>query len=390
MRRMLVCAFLVVSGCTAVGEVTTTAAVVSTSSTSTTPTTAPTTTSTTTPVTTVTTIKPLQALAYGEVAVMPYPVQMTARPGDETSYVITKGGQVWALIEGQVQSEAVLDISDRVLSQREQGLLSIALHPGDPNRFYLHYSDPQGDTVVSEFTFVSPLEADPASERVLLQVDQPAPNHNGGMLQFTPEGTLLLGLGDGGGSDDRFDNGQNPDTLLAGMVELNVDGDPSPTKYATGLRNPWRFWVDDGLIYVGDVGQDTFEEIDVAPLGPGLNYGWSIAEGLHCFRADECDTTGQVIPVIEVRHGDGAACSITGGVVYRGSLIPELDGAYLYSDYCGGWLRSFRYADGVAAEQTDWTDQVGTLDSVTSFGIDGGGEVYVTTSQRLFALVPVR
>jgi hypothetical protein len=321
---------------------------------------------------------------------MPFAVQITARAGDETAYIITKGGQVWAMIEGQVRSEPVLDISERVLSQGEQGMLSIALHPTDPNRFYLHYSDPQGDTVVSEFTFVSPLEADPVSERVLLQVDQPAPNHNGGMLQFTPEGTLLLGLGDGGGSDDRFDNGQNPDTLLAGLVEMNVEGDSSPTKYATGLRNPWRFWIDEGLIYVGDVGQDIFEEIDVAPLGPGLNYGWSIAEGLHCFRAEECDTTGQVIPVIEVRHDDGGACSIAGGVVYRGSLIPELDGVYLYSDYCGGWLRSFRYADGVAAEQTDWTDQVGTLDTVTSFGVDGGGEVYVTTIQGLFALVPVR
>ena len=321
---------------------------------------------------------------------MPFPVQMTARPGDETAYVITKGGQVWALIAGEVQSQPVLDISDRVRNQDERGLLSIALHPSDPNRLYLHYSDRRGDTVVSEFTFVSPLEADPSSERVLLQVDQPAPNHNGGMLQFTPDGTLLLGLGDGGGADDQFRNGQNPDTLLAGLVELHVDGDPSPTKYATGLRNPWRFWIDEGLIYVGDVGQDTFEEIDVAPLGPGLDYGWSIAEGLHCFSAGECDTSGQVIPVIEVDHGDGGACSVTGGVVYRGSLIPELDGVYLYSDYCGGWLRSFRYVDGTAAEQTDWTEQVGYHGRVTGFGVDGGGEAYVTTTQTLFALVPVR
>jgi hypothetical protein len=138
------------------------------------------------------------------------------------------------------------------------------------------------------------------------------------------------------------------------------------------------------------VGQDIFEEIDVSPLGPGLNYGWSIAEGLHCFRAEECDTSGQVIPVIEIQHGDGGACSVTGGVVYRGSLIPELDGMYLYSDYCGGWLRSFRYVDGAAAEQADWTEQVGHHGQVTGFGVDGGGEVYVTTVDALFALVPNR
>ncbi len=360
----------------------------STSSTSTS--TLPSSTTTTTTLATTTTLKPLQSLAYREVAVIPFPVQMTARPGDETAYLITKAGQVWALIEGQVQDQPVLDISDRVRSNGERGLLSIALHPNDPNRFYLHYSNLRGDTVVSEFTFVSPLEADPASERMLLQVDQPAPNHNGGMLQFTPDGHLLLGLGDGGGSDDQFGNGQSPDTLLAGLVEMSVDGEPNPTKYATGLRNPWRFWIDDGLIYVADVGQDTFEEVDVEPLGPGLNYGWSIAEGLHCFQAASCDTTGQVIPVIEVRHGDGGACSITGGVVYRGSLIPELEGAYLYSDYCGGWLRSFRFADGAAVEQTDWTEQVGVRPDVNGFGVDGGGEVYVTTSAGLFAIVPNR
>ncbi len=162
MRRMLICSLLVVSGCTGAGAVTTTAAVDSTSSTQATTTTSlATTTSTTTPATTVTTIRPLQSLAYREVAVMPFAVQVMARPGDETAYIITKGGLVWAMIEGQVQPDPVLDISDRVLSQGEQGLLSIALHPSDPNRFYLHYSDPRGDTVVSEFTFVSPLEADP-------------------------------------------------------------------------------------------------------------------------------------------------------------------------------------------------------------------------------------
>jgi len=391
MRRLLVCAMLIISGCTGTQGAASTIAGADTSTTSSSTTTVPVSTTTTTaPVTTTTTLKPLQSLAYREVAVIPFPVQLTARPGDETAYLITKGGEVWALIEGQLLDQPVLDISDRVRSQGERGLLSMALHPTDPGRFYLHYSDLLGDTVVSEFEFVSPVQADPASERMLLQVAQPAANHNGGMLQFTPDGHLLLGLGDGGGADDRFGNGQNPDTLLAGLVEMSVDGDPSPTKYATGLRNPWRFWIDDGLIYIGDVGQDTFEEVDVAPLGPGLNYGWSIAEGLHCFQAASCDTSGQVIPVIEIEHGDGGACSITGGVVYRGGLIPELEGVYLYSDYCGGFLRSFRYEGGRAVDQTDWTDQVGARGEVNSFGVDGGGEIYVTTSAGLFAVAPNR
>jgi glucose/arabinose dehydrogenase len=391
MRRWLISTLVVICGCTTPAEDgSTTAAVSSTSATSSSTTSTVSSSTTTTTLATTTTLVPLQSLAYREVLSVLFPVQVTARPGDETAYVVTKDGQVWALLEGQASDQPVLDISDQVSSRGERGLLSMALHPTDPSRFYLHYSDRAGDTVVSEFTFVSPNEADPASERVLLQVDQPAPNHNGGMLQFTPDGTLLLGLGDGGGADDQFDNGQNPDTLLAGLVEINVDGDPNPTKYATGLRNPWRFWIDGDLIYVGDVGQDIFEEVDVAPLGPGLNYGWSIAEGLHCFRSESCDTSGQVIPVIEVHHGDGGACSVTGGVVYRGSLIPELDGVYLYSDYCGGWLRSFRYVDGAAAEQTDWTEQVGVPGKITGFGVDGGGEVYVTTTEGVLALVPVR
>ena len=209
-------------------------------------------------------------LAYAPVAEMDFPVQMTARPGEGLSYVITKDGRVWAYDGSAIAEDPVLDISDQVVNRGEQGLLSIALHPSDP-RLYLHYSDNNGDTTVSEFTLTSPTVADPGSERVLLSVDQPAPNHNGGMIQFTPDGTLLLGLGDGGGADDRYGNGQNPDTLLGGLVEMRVDGDPSPFKYAMGLRNPWRFWIDDSVLYVADVGQDEFEEVNVVPLAPGAN-----------------------------------------------------------------------------------------------------------------------
>lgn len=327
-------------------------------------------------------------LAYEQVSDALFPVQMTARPGDPTAYLITKEGRVWAFDGEAVGDQPVLDISGQVAGSGERGLLSIALHPTDPGRFYLHYSDLSGDTVVSEFTLTSPTSADPGSERILFQVDQPAPNHNGGMLEFTPDGQLLLGLGDGGGSGDRYRNGQNPDTFLAGLVSMRVDGDPDPTKYAMGLRNPWRFWIDEGNLYVADVGQDVYEEVSVVPLEPGHNFGWPIFEGLHCYGATECDGDGMVVPVIEVAHGDAGSCSITGGIVYRAAALPQLAGHYFYSDYCGGYLRSFLYADGVATDQRDWTEQVGVPGQVTGFGIDGQGEMYLTAIGGVYKVVP--
>jgi hypothetical protein len=199
---------------------------------------------------------------------------------------------------------------------------------------------------------------------------------------------LLLGLGDGGGSGDRYGNGQNPDTLLGGLVTLNVEGDPSPALYAMGLRNPWRFWMDGPTIYVADVGQNAYEEISVVALEPDLNFGWPIAEGLHCYQTSDCDTSGQVVPVLEVEHGDAGTCSITGGVSYAGTTIPQLVGHYFYSDYCGGYLRSLRHADGEATDLRDWTEQVGVPGQVSGFGLDGAGEMYVTTSQQVLKVVP--
>lgn len=398
MRRVLLSTLLVASvACTgSAEELPSTTVAPATSTTVTTPvsTSSPTPATTTTQPDSSTTATrgPVPPLAYQEVASLRFPVQVVARPGEETAYVITKTGEVWALTGGEVASEPVVDVSDRVRSEGERGLLSMALHPTDPSRFYLHYSDEAGDTVVSEFRFITPTEADPDSERVLFQVEQPASNHNGGMLQFHPEdGTLLLGLGDGGGSGDRYGHGQNPDTLLAALVAIDVDGGVEPFAYAKGLRNPWRFWIDGDLIYVADVGQNLYEEVSVVELVPGLNFGWPITEGLHCYRpSSDCDPSGQVVPLIEVEHGDAGTCSITGGVVYRGQAIPELDGAYLFSDYCGGWLRSFRYEAGEVVDQADFTDQVGVPGNVTGFGVDGAGEVYVTTIEGLFLLVAVR
>jgi glucose/arabinose dehydrogenase len=346
------------------------------------------TTSTAAPATTASTLSlDDTVLAYQVIADLDFSVQLTARPGDEHGYVITKDGVVWLFDGTAVAAEPVLDISDRVHNEGEQGLLSIALHPEDQNRLFLHYSDQSGDTVVSEFTLGSPAEADPGSERVLLQVDQPAANHNGGMIQFTPDGALLLGLGDGGGANDRFGNGQNPDTLLGGMVTMSVDGDPQPSKFAMGLRNPWRFWIDGETIFVADVGQNAIEEVSVTPLQPGLNYGWPMFEGLQCFNCSSGDEEGVLMPVLEVEHGDAGTCSITGGIVYRGAAVPQMDGHYFYSDYCGGYLRSFIFADGAATDPRDWTDQVGVAGAVTGFGVDGAGEMYVTTTDQLLKVV---
>lgn len=347
--------------------------------------------SSTTMTTTTTTLPELEGIAYEKIADLPFPVQMTALPGAELAYIATKDGRIWAYDGQRVIADPVIDISGQVRNSGEQGLLSIAIHPADSGRMFVHYSATDGDTVVSEFELVSASAADPGSERVLLRLDQPAPNHNGGMILFGPGDDLFVGLGDGGGANDQFGNAQNLQTLLGGIVRLAVDGDPDPTLFDHGLRNPWRFWFDDGLVYVADVGQNSFEEVSVTPLARGIDFGWPITEGLHCFRPSSgCDTSGMTLPVLEVSHGDAGTCSITGGIVYRGGAIPELQGHHFFSDFCGGYLRSFRY-DGVGAvDHTDWTEQVGVRGAVPGFGLDGAGEMYVLTTEELLAVVPER
>lgn len=335
-----------------------------------------------------TTLPPLGSLAYETVATdLPFPIVLTALPGDSRAVLATKDGRLWWLDDSGVSAEPILDIADRVTNDGEQGLLGVAIHPDDPSRLFVHYSDVDGATTVSEFTLPGDV-ADPAGERVLLSVSQPAVNHNGGMIQFGPDGFLYLGLGDGGGANDRFGNGQNPDTLLAGLVRIDVETGEA-VKVMSGLRNPWRFWIDGETVVFADVGQNAFEEVSMAPLGSGANFGWPITEGLHCFApASGCDTTGLTLPIVEVAHGDGGACSITGGVVYRGTAIPELDGRFLFSDYCGGWLRSVDIAN--PSDVIDHTGQVGVPGQIGSFGIDGAGEVYVLTTTSLLKLVPLR
>jgi glucose/arabinose dehydrogenase len=362
-------------------ETTATTMVVPASSTTTTDETAPTPAPTTT-----STLAPLQSLAYEEVSALEFPIHMV--PWGESALVATKEGKVWAFENGGLGDSPLLDISDQVRNNGEQGFLAIATHPNDESRVFAHYSDNDGDTVVSEFSWDGEALGE---EEVIFTHAQPASNHNGGMIQFGPDGALYLGLGDGGRSNDAFGNGQNTETLLGGLVSIDVDGGDEPSLWQYGLRNPWRFWMEGESIYIADVGQNAFEEINVAGLEEGLNYGWPITEGLHCFSpASGCDTEGLTLPVVEVGHGDAGTCSITGGVRYDGVAIPEIVGQYFYSDYCGGYLRSFIPDGASGSEVTDWTEQVGVPGNVASFGVDGGGEMYVLTTDRILKVVPVR
>ncbi len=324
------------------------------------------------------------------------PVFLASPPGDPRLFVLEQPGRVLVLEPGG-SPQVFLDIRELVSFGGERGLLGLAFHPGYAanGRLFVHYSDNAGDTALVEYR-VDPADenrADPASARRLLDVDQPAGNHNGGMLAFGPDGKLYLGLGDGGGANDRFGHGQRSDTLLATILRLDVDGghpyaipadNPfaagggAPEVWAYGLRNPWRFAFDpvDGLLYVADVGQNEWEEVDVvAAEAAGLNYGWPIMEANECFAVAGCSPDGLVLPEIAYDHSEG--CSITGGYVYRGAALPELDGHYFYGDFCTGFVRSWHRASG---RSFDWTPQLGEVRGLSSFGVDAAGELYVTST----------
>lgn len=325
------------------------------------------------------------------------PVFLThAGDGSRRLFVVERAGAIRILADGALLPAPFLDIRDRVGSSGlEQGLLGLAFHPGYPanGRFFVYYTGLEGQSVLSRFQVAGePDLADAASETVLLTAPQPAANHNGGMIAFGPDGLLYVALGDGGAANDSFGNGQNRGTLLGALLRLEVDaGDPygvpannpflnvagaRPELWAYGLRNPWRFSFDRaaGDLYVADVGQNQYEEVNFQPANSpgGENYGWPIVEGLHCFQRDDCSTAGLQLPVLEYDHGQG--CSVTGGYVYRGAAQPSLTGAYFYGDYCSGriWALS-RDAPG------QWVNRemLDTELNISSFGEDETGEVYV-------------
>jgi len=335
------------------------------------------------------------------------PLFLTAPSGDPRLFVVEQTGKIRILLGGRLLDRPFLDIGDRVSDGNEQGLLGLAFHPdyATNGRFFVNYTDLAGDTRIVAYTVSADANvANAASATPLLGVDQPYANHNGGWLGFGPDGYLYIGMGDGGAGSDPQDRAQDTSELLGKILRIDVDGHAPyaippgnpfamgggrPEIFAVGVRNPWRIAFDGHDIYIADVGQNAVEEIDViATEDAGANLGWSITEGDACFRTPGCDATGFVAPVHEYTHDEGR-CSVTGGYVYRGKAIPGLAGQYLFVDLCEGKLRSFAYAGGKAGTVTDWTDQLGVIGAITSFGEDSAGEIYITTLEgNLLQLVP--
>jgi glucose/arabinose dehydrogenase len=318
-----------------------------------------------------------------------------ANDGSGRLFVLEQRGVIRVAQDDRLLAQPLMDISDRVGSDAsERGLLGIAFHPDFANNgfFYVNYTDKQGNTVIARFTAQGET-ADPASEMVLLRVDQPYANHNGGMVAFGLDGYLYLGLGDGGSAGDPQNHAQSLNTHLGKLLRLDVDGgepyvvpadnpfasqpDALPEIWAYGLRNPWRFSFDraTGDLYIGDVGQGQWEEIDFLPAGTpgGANFGWRLREGAHPYANDPQPESTLVEPVFEYNHSQG--CSVTGGVVYRGQALPEMNGVYLLGDYCSGLVWGI-----VKSGAPEWDGQVlwETGYSITSFGEDAAGEVYLT------------
>jgi glucose/arabinose dehydrogenase len=320
-----------------------------------------------------------------------------ANDGTNRLFVVDQSGQIWVLVDGVVQKQPFLDVSGLITTRgNEQGLLGLAFHPRYKTNglFFINYSNVNGDTVVARYTVSSsdPNLADPNSAAFVIQIDQPFPNHNGGNLAFGPDGYLYIGMGDGGSQGDPNGNGQNPKALLGKLLRLDIDNaqpyaapkdnafatnpDFAPEVWALGFRNPWRFSFDrkTGDLYIGDVGQNQWEEIDFQPAGAsaGLNYGWNIMEGTHRYSGEPVKE-GLTAPITEYSHSVGG-CSITGGYVYRGDVLKALDGVYFFADYCSGIIWStFRDANG--AWQTNLFKD--TDYSIPSFGQDEAGELYV-------------
>jgi glucose/arabinose dehydrogenase len=288
-----------------------------------------------------------------------------ADDGTDRIFVVEQGGRIRVVRDGALVEEPFLDIADRLTAGGEQGLLGLALHPDFPDdpRFFVDYTDRDGNTVVSSFTLsLDANSADPESERVLIRIDQPFPNHNGGAVVFGPDGMLYIAMGDGGSGGDPQGNGQRLDTRLAKILRIDVDvpagQDPPyvvppdnpfvdragamPEIWHTGVRNPWRIRFDPatGDLWIGDVGQGAWEEIDVARSGQkGLNFGWNRMEGFACYESPAgCDQNGLTAPLAAYGHDLG--CAVVGGVVVHDHTQAALDGRYLFADECSGniWL----------------------------------------------------
>jgi glucose/arabinose dehydrogenase len=324
----------------------------------------------------------------------------SAGDGSGRIFVTEQGGQIRIVRDGTLVATAFLDIASRITSGGERGLLGLAFHPRFPSdpRFFVNYTDTNGDTQVSSFTVdpATPDVADPSSEVKILHIAQPYANHNGGAVLFGPDGFLYISTGDGGSGGDPQGNGQSLTTLLGKILRIDVDRtdgaqpyaippdnpfvgrtDARPEIFLFGLRNPWRISFDRATrdLWIGDVGQSAWEEVDVARAGTsGENYGWNTMEGNHCFNPPSgCTKTGLTLPVAE--YGHDAGCTVIGGNVYRGTAQPALTGGYFFGDYCSGTIWAIDPGSDALREPTVVREGSASL---SSFGEDEAGELYAT------------
>lgn len=331
------------------------------------------------------------------------PLLVTYAPGDrESLFVVEKTGRIRRVVDGSIVEPPLLDLRNEVSRGYEQGLLSVAFHPRfQENRiFFVNFTDRAGTTRIVRFqTLPDRYVADPSTRAEILSIPQPAANHNGGMMAFGPDGYLYIVTGDGGRAGDPWNNAQNLSTLLGKMLRIDVDASEPyaippdnpfvdtpralPEIWAYGLRNPWRFSFDreQGDLYIADVGQGEWEEINLQPASSrgGENYGWNVMEGTNCFRPGfGCLSEGLILPVAEYHHAAEGACSITGGYVYRGDTYPELRGVYLFGDFCSGTVYAMATPEIAGDERPlPFVRALETRLSISSFGEDHDGEVYV-------------
>lgn len=338
------------------------------------------------------------------------PVFAASPPGDSLRlFVVEQTGRVSIVRRDTLLAAPFLDLRGKILHHGEQGLLSVAFHPAyaTNGRFYVYFTTLGGDLRIVRYSVstTNPDSANEATADTVLSIAHPTnANHNGGQLQFGPDGKLYAAIGDGGSGGDPPNNAQNRHQLLGKLLRLDVDGasgyaipagnpfigdtTAEPEIWALGLRNPWRFSFDrlTGDLFIADVGQGAWEEVNGirwtggVGAGLGVNYGWRIMEGLHCFppTTTTCNQTGLTLPLLEYSLS-GTECAVTGGFVYRGAKVPALAGHYLYSDFCSGWVKSFRFSGGAATDQQDRSVHLSPGGQVSSFAEDGRGELYIMT-----------
>jgi len=315
------------------------------------------------------------------VATFDTPMIVLPRPGTDTLYVAERAGIVRTLTvgadgTGTKGTGKVLDISADVTEEAERGLLGLAFS-ADGSHLYVSHTNKDGDTRLEDYTMRGDV-ADPSTMKVLLALDQPYPNHNGGNVVLGPDGKLWFGLGDGGAAEDPANRAQDPKGWFGKLLKIDPAKPNDPEIWALGLRNPWRFSFDrkTGDLWIGDVGQDHWEEVDWVPADtkPGQNFGWSGFEGTWRFKKTRVPKAS-VPPVFEMEHSDGW-CSVTGGVVYRGKAIPKLDGTYLFGDYCKNGLFGIHLTNGKVTDEQALGPEVPTLVSINQ---DANGEVYLVS-----------